>query len=417
MFILATTELQKVPATILSRCQRHSFRRIDAPQIAGYLEYIAQQEHFALSHDAAGLIARLAEGGVRDALSLLDQCSAFEKIDVEAVYSAMGLAGNRRIIDMLEHILRHDAAAALEEFTALWMDGKDPATFIRELSGLMRDILIQLVAPQSASSLVSGGYDPAALTSFAGRMTREELICAMETVQRYAAQLREAKNPKTVVELCLISLCDSTTGEDINSLRARVSRLEAAGAGVGAYVPAAPVQTEKAAPASAAVINSLPAEAYPPPPPPAEEYPAALAAQEDEMPPMPSDDDAPFAPPADNETAEYAPPEEAISPADEALWQGVCERVKAKLSPDLRIVLEDTAKVRGAVEGGVLRLECLPGFVYGRFNRQETLDRFAAAAKQVTGREMRVILSELKDDSGGKRSVDELKQFKEVRFI
>ena len=417
MFILATTELQKVPATILSRCQRHSFRRIDAPQIAGYLEYIAQQEHFALSHDAAGLIARLAEGGVRDALSLLDQCSAFEKIDVEAVYSAMGLAGNRRIIDMLEHILRHDAAAALEEFTALWMDGKDPATFIRELSGLMRDILIQLVAPQSASSLVSGGYDPAALTSFAGRMTREELICAMETVQRYAAQLREAKNPKTVVELCLISLCDSTTGEDINSLRARVSRLEAAGAGVGAYVPAAPVQTEKAAPASAAVINSLPAEAYPPPPPPAEEYPAALAAQEDEMPPMPSDDDAPFAPPADNEAAEYAPPEEALSPADEALWQGVCERVKAKLSPDLRIVLEDTAKVHGAVEGGVLRLECLPGFVYGRFNRQETLDRFAAAAKQVTGREMRVILSELKDDSGGKRSVDELKQFKEVRFI
>ena len=417
MFILATTELQKVPATILSRCQRHSFRRIDAPQIAGYLEYIAQQEHFALSHDAAGLIARLAEGGVRDALSLLDQCSAFEKIDVEAVYSAMGLAGNRRIIDMLEHILRHDAAAALEEFTALWMDGKDPATFIRELSGLMRDILIQLVAPQSASSLVSGGYDPAALTSFAGRMTREELICAMETVQRYAAQLREAKNPKTVVELCLISLCDSTTGEDINSLRARVSRLEAAGAGVGAYVPAAPVQTEKAAPASAAVINSLPAEAYPPPPPPAEEYPAALAAQEDEMPPMPSDDDAPFAPPADNEAAEYAPPEEALSPADEALWQGVCERVKAKLSPDLRIVLEDTAKVHGAVEGGVLRLECLPGFVYGRFNRQETLDRFAAAAKQVTGREMRVILSELKDDSGGTRSVDELKQFKEVRFI
>ena len=80
MFILATTELQKVPATILlPGASGTSFRRIDAPQIAGYLEYIAQQEHFALSHDAAGLIARLAEGGVRDALSLLDQCSAFEK--------------------------------------------------------------------------------------------------------------------------------------------------------------------------------------------------------------------------------------------------------------------------------------------------------------------------------------------------
>ena len=137
----------------------------------------------------------------------------------------MGLAGNRRIIDMLENILRHDAAAALEEFTALGWTGRTPPHSSGKLSGLMRDILIQLVAPQSASSLVSGGYDPAALTSFAGRMTREELICAMETVQRYAAQLREAKNPKTVVELCLYPLCDSTTGEDINSLRARVSRL------------------------------------------------------------------------------------------------------------------------------------------------------------------------------------------------
>ena len=74
MFILATTELQKVPATILSRCQRHSFRRIDTPELADYIEYIASQERFSLSADAAELIARLADGGVRDALSLLDQC-------------------------------------------------------------------------------------------------------------------------------------------------------------------------------------------------------------------------------------------------------------------------------------------------------------------------------------------------------
>ncbi len=87
MFILATTELQKVPATILSRCQRHSFRRIDTPDIAEYLEYIAKQENFKLSHEAAELIARLADGGVRDALSLLDQCSASATIDLEAVYS------------------------------------------------------------------------------------------------------------------------------------------------------------------------------------------------------------------------------------------------------------------------------------------------------------------------------------------
>ena len=119
MFILATTELQKVPATILSRCQRHSFKRIDTPVITEYLEYIAGQEGFTLEHDAAELIARLAEGGVRDALSLLDQCSASEKIDLEAVYSAMGLAGNRRVAELLDHILRHNTEAALKAFSGM----------------------------------------------------------------------------------------------------------------------------------------------------------------------------------------------------------------------------------------------------------------------------------------------------------
>ena len=122
MFILATTELQKVPATILSRCQRHSFRRIDTPDIAEYLEYIAKQENFKLSHEAAELIARLADGGVRDALSLLDQCSASATIDLEAVYSAMGLAGNRRTAQLMSSILDHDTDKTLRDFNSMWMD-------------------------------------------------------------------------------------------------------------------------------------------------------------------------------------------------------------------------------------------------------------------------------------------------------
>ena len=226
MFILATTELQKVPATILSRCQRHSFRRIATPEIAEYLEYIAGREGFKLSHEAAELIGRLAEGGVRDALSLLDQCSAAENIDLEAVYSAMGLAGNRRTAELLGHIIDHDPAAALKEFSAMWMDGKDPATLLNELNALMRDTLMLQVAPRGAAALISGGYDGAVLSGFAKQMTTEELICAMDTVQRALNGLRDVKNPKTAVELCLISLCDNVLGESLNRLRARVSRLE-----------------------------------------------------------------------------------------------------------------------------------------------------------------------------------------------
>ena len=163
MFILATTELQKVPATILSRCQRHSFKRIEAPTIAAYLETIAQREGFTLTKDAAELIARLAEGGVRDALSLLDQCSASEKIDLDAVYGAMGLAGNRRTASLLDRILTHDTEKALREFNAMWMDGKDPAVLLTELTGLLRDTLMMKVAPKGGASLISGGYDSATL--------------------------------------------------------------------------------------------------------------------------------------------------------------------------------------------------------------------------------------------------------------
>ena len=226
MFILATTELQKVPATILSRCQRHIFRRIDTPDIAEYLEYIAKQENFKLSHEAAELIARLADGGVRDALSLLDQCSASATIDLEAVYSAMGLAGNRRTAQLMSSILDHDTDKTLRDFNSMWMDGKDPATLLTELSGLLRDTLMTHVAPKGARSLISGGYEDTTLGELSGRMTTEEIICAMETVQKYTASMRESTSPKTTAELCLVSLCDNTMGESIAELRARISRLE-----------------------------------------------------------------------------------------------------------------------------------------------------------------------------------------------
>ena len=183
VFILATTEPQALPATILSRCQRHSFKRLDSSVIAEYLEYIASQEHMKLTHEAAEIIARLADGGVRDALTLLDQCSASENIDVEAVYSAMGLAGNLRIAELLDNIIGGNTAAALKSFDALWMDGKDPATLLGELNGLMRDVLMTQVAPKGGANLLSGGYSAAQLAQFAQSMTREELLCAMDTVQ------------------------------------------------------------------------------------------------------------------------------------------------------------------------------------------------------------------------------------------
>ena len=422
MFILATTELQKVPATILSRCQRHSFKRLDSSVIAEYLEYIASQEHMKLTHEAAEIIARLADGGVRDALTLLDQCSASENIDVEAVYSAMGLAGNLRIAELLDNIIGGNTAAALKSFDALWMDGKDPATLLGELNGLMRDVLMTQVAPKGGANLLSGGYSAAQLAQFAQSMTREELLCAMDTVQGAAAQMRDGRNPKLAAELCLVSLCDNTLGENIPALRARISRLEE-------RVKNGVVGVIDSAPSRAPIVAPEPVRE---PEPERRDYPEY---SDYDAPPIPGDelDPAQFAEeqPEDSflrgrETAKPEPPRaperapvSAPAPAasDGKLWSAVCAAVMDKMPFDVRGYLVDESKVCAAVDGDVLRVEVVPGFVYGRVNKPDIIQRFSDAARSISGREMRVLLTELKPKPRQQRSLEELKQFKEVKFI
>ena len=415
MFILATTELQKVPATILSRCQRHSFRRIDTPDIAEYLEYIAKQENFKLSHEAAELIARLADGGVRDALSLLDQCSASATIDLEAVYSAMGIAGNRRTAQLMSSILDHDTDKTLRDFNSMWMDGKDPATLLTELSGLLRDTLMTHVAPKGARSLISGGYDDTTLGELSGRMTTEEIICAMETVQKYTASMRESTSPKTTAELCLVSLCDNTMGESIAELRARISRLELQ-ISSGSFTP---VREDKHP-------TPAPAEEEP------ERYEPELPQRREETSIQEEDDLDPEMfmeeQPEDSfvqrggrvEPEPQAEPEalpKADAPAGEPTWKDICAKAAGALPMDIKLRLDDSASVRGKIENGTLRIEVVPGFLYGRFNRQDVLAKFSEAATALAGKEIHALLSELHDEPRPQRSLDELKQFKEVKFI
>ena len=124
MFILATTELHKVPATILSRCQRFSFKRITPQDVAARLTYVAGQEGIDLTPDGAEILSRLADGALRDGLSLLDQCAAAGgTIDSAAVLDVLGLAGNLQTAQLMEHILQRDAQAALLLLNQLYAGG------------------------------------------------------------------------------------------------------------------------------------------------------------------------------------------------------------------------------------------------------------------------------------------------------
>ena len=222
MFILATTELQKVPATILSRCQRHSFKRLDADSIIARLKLVSASENISLEDDAAALIARLSEGGMRDALSLLDQCSGRDVISAETVNNALGLAGARSTVTLLGHICDKNAQQTLLTFEDLWKNGKDPAILLSELSSLVRDILICVVAPKNSSLLQSGAFDGAALARFARILPSSVLVWQLETLQKAMTDIKSGQ-AKIICELCLITLCEP--GDSL-SLLSRIAGLE-----------------------------------------------------------------------------------------------------------------------------------------------------------------------------------------------
>ena len=223
LFILCTTELHKVLPTIVSRCQRHSFKRITPSAISERLLYVAGQEGMTLSSDAADMLARLSDGGMRDALSLLDQCSAADTIDTRAVLSAMGMAGVRATAELLQAVCRHDTAAALRLFDSLWREGKDPSVVLDELGGLIRDVLLTIVAPDGCEGLLSGSYARNTLSFFAKHTAPAELMRYLHVI--HAADLTGV-NPKRAAELCLVTLSAPDTDPNPSALEARLSLVE-----------------------------------------------------------------------------------------------------------------------------------------------------------------------------------------------
>lgn len=399
MFILATTELQKVPATILSRCQRHSFRRIPTERLAAYLQEIAARESLQLEPEAAVQIGRLAEGGVRDALSILDQCSAGGRITVNTVFETMGLAGNRNLVELLQVILRHDSASALQLFQQIWLDGKEPATFLGELNGLLRDVMIVKAAGAGAEELISGNYERDDLNSFARSMTAEEILYCADTMQSALSRIRTVRNPRIVAELCIVSLCDNRLADTAASLRARLSRLEAEmkkGISVQSRIEV-PVESANQPAASEpeglqdSAKSMLPVENKPEEPESGPELPQDDGQNAVEPEPVP------------------AAPEDAVS--------GILQEARINLPIEIRFAVDDPLRFRMRLYGQDLILEAIPGFLFERMKRPEIRNVFSAAAQRITGVPVAVQVQELKPDQRSLRDLNELKQFPEVSFL
>ena len=208
LFILATTEPHKVPATIQSRCQRYDFHRITVTEIRDRLIHVCQESGIAADADALGIIAVQADGGMRDALSILDQCTALAEgaLTAERVQEVLGLVGRAWIEKMALHIADRSAAPLIEQLGELLQNGRELKQILAELAQYFRSLMIVGVGGAlSAAELADA--QATALKDAAARFTQDEIMSILRTLNETMQEIRFAPQPRIAVEAMLISLC------------------------------------------------------------------------------------------------------------------------------------------------------------------------------------------------------------------
>ena len=353
LFILATTELHKVPATILSRCQRFSFRRISQEDIAQRLQYVAYQENIDMDDSAARVLARMADGGMRDGLSLLDQCASATvgELTAERVYACLGIAGERKAAELMGYISSHDTAKALELLNKLYSEGKEMGALLDELACLARDLLVLKTAPDAGLTMLSGVATDREASALAKKLSTGELVQIMESLETTMSGFTRSASRRMDAELCLIRLCQPELQVDAQSLNARLTRLEEQ-LKSGAFVAAAPIPQTKN-----------------------EEY-------EEELPPMPDDADAP--PVLD----EPAPQSQRVDSTPVGFWAELVAAIRQEMKPPLVgfFTTGENATVQGMLQGNQVVLQCNNGFILDMVNKPQVLEMVARKASAILGR-------------------------------
>ncbi len=393
MFILATTELHKVPATIRSRCQQFAFKRIHATQIAQRLGYVAQQEGIDLTAPGAALLARLADGGLRDALSLLDQCSgAGQRVDEQAVLDTLGLAGNLETARLMGHVAAHDTSAALEQLGRMYANGKEISAMLGEMSALTRDLLLRKTAPKGGTALLTGGYDEATMRGLGESFSAPRLLQILTLLQETLGLMSRSSNRRTDAELCLLRMCDERLDDSLSGLSARIAQLEErVSRGVPVQTaPAAPVQVQqpevraekpKAEPAAFAPV------------PAAEDRPPW---EEEERPPLPEEPGEPVWPEPEvkmpQAPTQSAPAPEPAAPApapatgvqaagEESFWPSFVEGLRGQVPPAVMPYFHNPDKVKGTWRPGVLTLWVDSAFTKTMLGKPAVLQAVSGAAQ------------------------------------
>lgn len=227
LFILATTEAHKIPATILSRCQRFDFRRIASDVIAARLMDIAGREGLSLAADAALLTARLADGGMRDALSLLDLCASHGKeINAELVAQAAGLAGHEYLFRLTDAVMRGDTPHAFEIIDELYTQSIDLERLCEELISHFRNLMLLKSSPKSGELILVLPEELEQLKAQQAGIKMSAILSALTALQEALARMSRSQNRRTELEMVIIRLCNPAMDTTPQALLERIERLE-----------------------------------------------------------------------------------------------------------------------------------------------------------------------------------------------
>lgn len=276
-FILATTEVHKLPTTILSRCQRFDFHRITPENITSRLRYVAEYENIDLDEDAALLIARIADGAMRDALSILDRCSGITNhVTTSVVSNAAGLAGKDYLFDLVENINENNPSEVLSLVAKLHNDSCDMERLCSELINHYRNLMIIKTVKNPQKLIVCTDLDLELYKNQAEKTTLFKILSCITTLEECSAMLKTSSNKRTEMEMSVVKLCIPNISSDNTSILERIERLEnMLKDGKAISAPKTEIKKEEKTPVSATIVEKKEETPLPPPPPERENPPAA----------------------------------------------------------------------------------------------------------------------------------------------
>ena len=228
VFILATTELQKLPATIISRCQRFDFRRISTDVLVDRLDHIAREEGIKLSPEASRMLAKLAQGGMRDAISLLELCSGVRKeVTAEVIEESVGLTGRGAMLETVQAIAERNYDVLFDQIARVVRSSKDISVFWQDLISVWRDMIIIKTTKNAASYLDLTDHETEQMRAAAEHFKKETLIHQCKLLEEAFFAMQQVNAVKRIIaEMTLVRLCDASLDTSPEAMLSRIAQLE-----------------------------------------------------------------------------------------------------------------------------------------------------------------------------------------------